>query len=124
MKKIITTIAWVVVFSLILISVKLAQSKPIKSVEVRHWILPTDSGVQFVDTSIVIEIKSANSLSVNGVVFLNLSREVTPDAEENLIYDLYTNSDESFSVCFDLDADNGNIVQVIMYKDGNYYCFR
>jgi hypothetical protein len=124
MKKRISTIAWIIVLAAIVMTAKMVQSKPIKSVEVRHWILPTDSGVQFVDTSIVIEIKSANSLSINGVVFLNLQREVTPDPEENLIYDLYTNSDESFSVCFDLDVDNGNIVQVIMYKDGNYYCFR
>lgn len=114
-------VAWTIVFTSILLLAKVANSKQI---EVRHLVVPTQNGLEFRDTSLLIEITSTNSLSINGKLFTGLVREVSHSVEENIIYDLYSSRDESFNVCFDLDPDNGNILQVILYFKGNYYCFR
>lgn len=122
MKKYISLIVLGLLLSAILVMAN--DKKPVKEVELRHYILPTDSGTQYLDTSIVIEVFSDNSLIVNGVLFSNLIREVIPAPEDDMIYDVYSSKDDLFHVCLDLNPDNGEIMQVIMYHMGGYYCFR
>ena len=103
----------------------LAQvTKPTKSVELRYLVVPTDSGLQYRDTSLLVDVLSPSSISINGVIHSGLTREVTPAPEDDMIYDLYSNKDESFNVCFDLSPDTGEIKQVVVYYKGQYYCFR
>lgn len=99
-------------------------AKPVKSVELRYLVIPTDSGLTFRDTSILIDLISSSSLKINGVLYSGLSREVTPSPEDYMIYDLYSNEDESLNVCFDIDPDNGNFTQVFLFYKQKYYCLR
>lgn len=122
MKKYNSLIVLILIFTSILALAY--QAKPIKSVELRYLVVPTDSGLSYRDTSVLIDVLSPSSISINGTVYSGLSREVTPSPEDDMIYDLYSNKDESFNVCFDLDPDNGDIKQVVMYHKQEYYCFR
>lgn len=122
MKKYNSLIVWILIFtSIICLAV---EAKPTKSVELRYLVIATDSGLSYRDTSVLIDVVSGSSLKINGVLYSGLSREVTPSPEDDMIYDLYSNKDESFNVCFDLDPDNGDIKQVVMYHKQEYYCFR
>lgn len=97
---------------------------PRKTVDLRHLVIPTDSGLTYRDTSLYIEVVSDNSVVVNGKVYTGLTREVTPSPEDDMVYDLYSNKDESFNLCFDLSPDNSDIKQVVIFYLGQYYCYR
>lgn len=122
MKNYNSLIMWILMFTSIICLA--SQTKPIKSVELRHLAIPTDSGLIYTDTSVIIDVISDNIISINGTVFSGLSREVGYSEEDYLVYDLYSNKDESFNVCFEIDPDNGNTKQVILYYNKEYYFFR
>lgn len=95
-----------------------------KEVTITKLVIPTDNGLVYRDTSVNIKILSNTSVSINGKIIYNLTKEVSFSEEDYTVYELYENKDEEFHLCFDINPDNSKIMQIILFQNNKYYCLR
>jgi len=112
---------YILTLLIVLLSALLSYSKDIT---VKRLLIPTDNGLMYKDTLINIVVLSNTSVSINGEIIYNLTREVTFSEEDYMVYDLYESKDESFHLCFDINPDNSKVMQIILFQSNKYYCFR
>lgn len=112
---------YILTLLIVLLSALLSYSKEIT---VKRLLIPTDNGLMYKDTLINIVVLSNTSVSINGEIIYNLTREVTFSVEDYMVYDLYESKDESFHLCFDINPDNSKVMQIILFQSNKYYCFR
>ena len=112
---------YILTLLIVLLSAILSYSKEIT---VKRLLIPTDNGLMYKDTLINIVVLSNTSVSINGEIIYNLTREVTFSEEDYMVYDLYESKDESFHLCFDINPDNSKVMQVILFSNNKYYCLQ
>jgi len=112
---------YILTLIIVFLSALLANSKEIT---IKKLIIPTDNGLVYRDTLIHIKVLSNTSVSINGDIFYNLNKEVSFSEEEYIVYELYESKGEEFHLCFDINPDNSKIMQVVLFQNNQYYCFR
>lgn len=112
---------WMLVLIFILILGKINANETIK---LNTLVVPTDTGLEYRDTSILIDVISTHIIKINDSVYTGLKRKVTYNLEDYIVYDTYSTNEEYFDISFHINPNTSMLEQVVLYYKGEYYCFR
>lgn len=95
-----------------------------KEITITKLVIPTDDGITYRDTIMDIRVLDSTSVSINGKITYNLFKTVFFSKEDYTVFELYETKGEEFHLCFDINPDNSKIMQVVLFQNNQYYCFR